>query len=181
MREPEPATVRAAADGDLDAFEGLVRAFQEPVWRFLRGMVNDPALAEDLAQETFLRVFSRLDTFAYRSRFSTWLFQIARNLAVDALRSRERRQLLPLRIGPRSAPPGHELRGEVAEAVRSLSPKLREPLLLIEIMGFSCRETAEILSIPEGTVKSRMFHARKALVAWFDADTDTDGQVRHEV
>ena len=54
----------------------------------------------------------------------------------------------------------------------TLSPKLREALLLVEVMGFTCRETGQILSVPEGTVKSRLFHARRELVAWFEADTD---------
>lgn len=178
MREPEPEVVRAAAEGDLDAFDILVRSFQEPVWRFLRGMVSDPALAEDLAQETFLRAYTRLDTFAFRSRFSTWLFQVARNLAVDALRRRERRNLLPVRLGPAASPPGVELGSELAAAVASLSPKLREALLLVEVMGFSCREAGQILSVPEGTVKSRLFHARQALVAWFEAD---EGRVSGEM
>lgn len=173
MLDPDPETVRAAAAGDVDAFESLVRTFQEPVWRFLRGMVGDPMLAEDLAQETFVRAFYRLDTFGFRARFSTWLFQVARNVAVDALRSRERRRLLPLRLGPPPVAPGPELRSEVAAAVASLSPKLREALLLVEVMGFSCREAGAILGVPEGTIKSRLYHARRALVAWFAAD---DGQ-----
>lgn len=172
MQEPEPEVVRAAAGGDLDAFDVLVRSFQEPVWRYLRGMVSDAALAEDLAQETFLRAFTRLHTFAYRSRFSTWLFQVARNLAVDALRGRERRNLLPTRLGPTTPAPGVELGSELGAAVATLSPKLREALLLVEVMGFTCRETGQILSVPEGTVKSRLFHARRQLVAWFEADAD---------
>lgn len=179
MQEPDPVLIRAAAAGDLDAFEQLVRRYQEPVWRFLRGLVSDRALAEDLAQETFLRAFHRLDTFGFRSRFSTWLFQIARNLAVDALRSRERRRALPFRIGPPAPPPGIELGTELATAVDTLSPKLREALLLVEVMGFSCREAAAVLGIPDGTVKSRLFHARRHLVEWFQAGTD--GQVHGEV
>lgn len=169
MQEPDPQVIRAAARGDLDAFEDLMRAFQEPVIRFLRGLVSDPALAEDLAQETFLKVYRRLRTFRFRSKFSTWLFQIARNAAVDALRSRERRQLLPIRIGPDRQPPGPEMRIEIDAAVASLSPKLREALLLVEVMGLTCREAGEVLGVAEGTVKSRLFHARSRLVAWFEA------------
>jgi RNA polymerase sigma-70 factor, ECF subfamily len=86
VQEPEPRVVRAAVDGDLDAFEVLVRSFQEPVWRFLCAIVRDAALAEDLTQETFLRAFDRLSGFRFESRLSTWLYRIARNLAVDALR-----------------------------------------------------------------------------------------------
>ncbi|HEX9889978.1 MAG TPA: sigma-70 family RNA polymerase sigma factor [Nitriliruptorales bacterium] len=179
MEEPDPVMIRAAAAGDLDAFERLVRRYQEPVWRFLRGLVSDRALAEDLAQETFLRAFDRLDSFGFRSRFSTWLFQIARNLAVDSLRRRERRRALPWRVGPNTEPPGPDLGTELASAVSSLSPKLREALLLVEVMGFSCIEAGAILGIPDGTVKSRLFHARRQLVEWFEADDD--GQVHGEV
>lgn len=172
VQEPDPEVVRAAAAGDLAAFEELVRTYEEPLWRFLVGMVRDPALAEDLAQETFLRVHRRLDTFAFRSRFSGWLFQIARNLAVDALRSRDRRALLPVRVGPTSSPPGIELRAELREAVAALTPKLREAILLVEVLGFTCREAGGILGVAEGTVKSRLYHARRRLVAWFEADAD---------
>src|SRR6185503_1351136 len=90
VEEPDPTVVRAAAAGDLEAFDALVRMYQQPVWRFLCRLVRDPALAEDLAQETFLRAFRKLDTFAHQSRFSTWLFQIARNAGIDALRRRDR-------------------------------------------------------------------------------------------
>lgn len=178
MQEPDPQLIRAASEGDLDAFDVLVRSYQEPVWRFLRGLVRDPALAEDLTQETFLRAFNRLPTFAFRSRFSTWLFTVARNLAVDAVRKRERRRLLLVRLGPDAGPPDTGLRAEVGAAVDSLSDKLREALLLVEVMGFTCREAGEILGIAEGTVKSRLYHARARLVAWFDADVDEARQER---
>ncbi len=86
MEEPDPVLLRAATAGDLDAFEALVRLYQQPVWRFLCHLVRDPGLAEDLAQETFLRAYRNLAGFAHQSRFSTWLFQIARNAGIDALR-----------------------------------------------------------------------------------------------
>jgi RNA polymerase sigma-70 factor (ECF subfamily) len=172
VQEPDPDLVRAAAAGDVDAFEALMRGYEEPVWRFLRAMVRDPVLAEDLAQETFLRVYRRLPTFAFRSKFSTWLFQVARHVAVDALRSRERRDLLPVRLGPdrSGGSPAPDLRTEVHAAVGTLSPKLREALLLVEVLGFTCREAGSVLGIAEGTVKSRLFHARSRLLAWFEAD-----------
>lgn len=174
MQEPDPGVVRAAAAGDLDAFEVLVRAFQEPIWRFLRSMVGDPALAEDLTQETFLRAFDRLATFRFEAKLSTWMFQIARNRAVDALRVRARRDRLPSLLGPVDTPPGAELRTEVNAAVAALSDKLREALLVVEVMGFTCREAGEILGVAEGTVKSRLFHARARLVTWFDDQSSTD-------
>ena len=94
MEEPEPAVVQAAMDGDLAAFERLVRSYQAHVWRFLRHLLGDAALAEDVTQETFLRLYQRLPTFAGRSRFSTWVFRVARNAGVDALRAARRHDRL---------------------------------------------------------------------------------------
>lgn len=168
MQEPDPEVIRAATRGDLDAFSELVRAFQEPVWRYLCTMTANPAEAEDLAQETFLRAFDHVGSFGFRSKFSTWLFRIAHNLAVDALRRRDRRRLLPARIGPDQHDPGPALSTELEAALATLSPKLRSALLLVEVLGFTCRDAGQLLDIPEGTVKSRLFHARNELVAWFE-------------
>lgn len=170
MQEPDPEVIRAAARGDLDAFTALVRDLQEPVLRYLTTMTSNPTEAEDLAQETFLRAFDRLGSFRFRARFSTWVFQIAHNLAVDALRRRDRLRLLPARIGPTTDAPGPELRSELQAALATLSPKLRSALLLVEVMGLGCRDAGRVLGIPEGTVKSRLYHARRDLVAWFDDD-----------
>lgn len=175
MEEPDPVVVRAAAAGDLDAFDALVRLYQQPVWRFLCHLVRDPALAEDLAQETFLRAYRRLDGFAHQSRFSTWLFQIARNAGIDALRRRERdaRLLTVVPVPGDGATP--ELGAELDAGLASLSPKLREAVLVVEVLGYRYREAAVILGVPEGTVKSRVHAAREQLVAWFAAGTDQEG------
>lgn len=172
MQEPDPEVVRRAAAGDVAAFDVLVRTYQEPVWRFLRHLVTDSSLAEDLAQETFLRAFTRLDGFRFQCRFSTWLFQVARNLAIDHLRSRDRRRQLRLLLRPADPEPGPDVQHEVAEAVRSLAPRLREALVLIEVGGFTYREAGRILEVAEGTVKSRVFSARRALTAWFEPEED---------
>src|SRR5262249_6791050 len=79
VEEPEPATLRRAAAGDRAAFELLVRTYQVHVWRYLRHLLGDAQLAEDVTQETFLRVYLRLGTFKATSRFSTWVFQVAHN------------------------------------------------------------------------------------------------------
>lgn len=169
MQEPDPEVIRAAVRGDLDAFSELVRDLQEPVWRYLCTMTANPAEAEDLAQETFLRAFDQLSSFRFRAKFSTWVFRIAHNLAVDALRRRDRRRLLPVRIGPDQDAPGPQLKTELEAALATLSPKLRSTLLLVEVLGFSCRDAGRLLGIAEGTVKSRLFHARNNLAAWFEA------------
>lgn len=171
MFDPEPALVRDAASGDLDAFEELVRGLQAPVWRFVLGMVRDPALAEDVTQETFLRVFDRMGSFRFESRFSTWVFQIARNQAVDAMRRRDRQRQVAVTLVDDTSPP-EGLHSEVEAAIATLSDRLRAALLLVEVAGFSCREAGEILGVPAGTIKSRLFHARRQLVDWFTADAD---------
>jgi RNA polymerase sigma-70 factor (ECF subfamily) len=169
VEEPEPAVVRAAAAGDLAAFELLVRRYQAHVWRFLRHLLGDAALAEDVTQETFLHLYRRLPTFAGRSKFSTWVFRVARNAGIDALRAVRRQDRL-LEALPAPAPgPAPDARVEAMAAVASLSPKLREALLLVEVFGFTYREAAEVLAVPEGTVKSRVFQARLRLTAWRDA------------
>ena len=167
--------VRAAMDGDLAAFERLVRCYQAHVWRFLRHLLGDAALAEDVTQETFLRLYQRLPTFAGRSRFSTWVFRVARNAGVDALRAARRHDRLLAALPPPPPGPPPEARVEAMAAVASLSPKLREALLLVEVFGFTYREAAEVLRVPEGTVKSRVFQARVRLVAWRDEGSGGSG------
>jgi RNA polymerase sigma-70 factor (ECF subfamily) len=166
VEEPEPAVLRAAMAGDRDAFERLVRMYQPLVWRFLRHLLRDEVLAEDVTQETFIHLYQRLPSFRFRCKFSSWVFRVARNAGVDAIRSRERRDRLARALPQPTSAPAPETRAEVQAAVDSLTPKLREALLLIEVLGLSYREAAEILRVPDGTVKSRVFQARQRLAAW---------------
>ena len=168
MEEPEPALVRAAAAGDLAAFEQLVRAYQQHVWRFLRRLLGDGAAAEDVAQETFLRVYRRLPTFSFESKFSTWVFRIARNAGIDEVRSRNRRARLADRVALATVPPPSppDTRLEIQAALASLPVDLRETVVLVEVLGLRYREAATVLGVAEGTVKSRMFSARSLLHRW---------------
>ena len=176
MEEPEPDTLRAAMACDTAAFEELVRLYQAPVWRFLRHLVGDADLAEDLTQETFLRAYRQLSRFRSRSKFSTWLFQIARNAAVDAQRGDARRRRLGQRlVAPRDVP-SPAAAHEIDAALASLSPRLREALVVVEVLGFPYRRAAEMLSVPEGTVKRRVFDARKRLAVWMaEGEERADG------
>ena len=88
MNDPDPRTLVRAREGDLAAFEDLVRQFQGDVWRFAYHFTRDRALADDVTQETFLRSFRFLGTFRGDSKFSSWLFRIARNCAMDQIRAR---------------------------------------------------------------------------------------------
>lgn len=178
MYEPDPQTVAAAAAGSVAAFGELVDGYRVPVWRFLTHLVADRALAEDLTQETFLRIYRNLDRFEGRSKFSTWVFQIARNLGIDALRRRERRDLLPIRIGrQRTEVPSPEDGVTVASILDGLEPTLREAILLVEILGLTYREVAGVIGVPEGTAKSRVFRARRALADQLRDDEEVADEV----
>lgn len=169
MQEPDPGVVRAAARGDTAAFTEVVRTLQAPVWRFLVHLVGDPALAEDLTQEVFLKVHARLRTFRYRSHLSTWVLAIARNAGIDALRRRDRRARLLTELPPPAPAPDRTGALEVTAALESLSTPQRDAFLVVELLGMSYREAGVALGVPEGTVKSRVHHARRHLVAWMEA------------
>ena len=174
MLEADPHTIRTAAAGDHQAFEVLVRTYQEPVVRFLAHLLSDRALADDVAQETFLRCYQKLDRYSFEGRFSTWLLRVAHNAGIDAIRGRIRRERLVVPRVTESTDP--VLRAELVAALATLPMRLREPLLLVEVTGLRYREAAEVLGIPEGTVKSRVAHARAQLAAWFRAgDTGKSG------
>jgi RNA polymerase sigma-70 factor (ECF subfamily) len=155
--------VQRARRGDLVAFEDLVREFQADAFRFAWHLTRDRQLAEDVTQEAFLRAFRFLGGFRGDRKFGSWLFSIVRNCAMDALR-RARRPESPWdeRTTPRSvADPS--ARVELAAALRSVSSEHREAFLLVEVFGLSYQETADVLGVAVGTVKSRMFRARQAL------------------
>lgn len=172
MYEPDPELIRAAGAGDTAAFEELVRAYQSHIWRFLRHLLGDPELAEDITQETFVRVYRKLGTFRFRSKFSTWVFQVARNAGIDAVRSRQRRERLHtlMKPGASEVTLGGELAVEIDAALQSLNPKLREAFVLIEASGLTYREAGRTIGVPEGTVKSRVYHAREQLLSWMSVE-----------
>jgi RNA polymerase sigma-70 factor (ECF subfamily) len=167
--------------GDLTAFEQVVRQHQQSVWRFLRRLLGDAAAAEDVTQETFLRVHRRLPSYGFRSSFTSWVFQIARNAGIDELRARARRdRLAPALAGAAGVVPAAtgrtgEARAEIDAALATLTVDLREALLLVEVLGLPYAEAASVLAVPVGTVKSRVFTARLRLAAWARAGEDDDG------
>ncbi len=166
LEEPDPQLLDSARAGDRRAFEALVRTYQADIWRLSLHLTNDRGLADDVTQDTFVRVYRFLPRFRGESKFSTWLFAIARNCALDELRRTKRRFVLVER-----AKIEEELHAiseattaiEVREAVVSLPVELREAIVLIDMLGESYRDAAAILALPEGTVKSRVHRARHGL------------------
>jgi RNA polymerase sigma-70 factor (ECF subfamily) len=175
MDEPDPRVIRAAAGGDVAAFTALMRDAQPHVWRFLRHLLGDEHLAADVTQETFVRVHRSLGQFRHEARFSTWLFTIARNAAVDEQRRGAQRRRLEAAIAhPRPAADA-SLGAEVRAALATLSPRLREAFVLVEVFGRTYQDAGEVIGVPTGTVKSRVFRARVELVRWFDAGVAREG------
>jgi RNA polymerase sigma-70 factor (ECF subfamily) len=157
--------------GDEGALATLLARYKGPLYGFLNRRVGDAA-ADDLFQESWLRVVRARDRFDPRRRFSTWIFQIANNLCRDRGRRRavETRYLESLaqsrpRGAEHAATPPEELRLEMRQRLDALPERLREVLVLRYYQQLSERDIAEILAIPRGTVKSRLHAAVKALRA----------------
>jgi RNA polymerase sigma factor (sigma-70 family) len=163
VQDPDPRTLARARGGDLDAFEELVRAYQADVFRFTQYLTRDRDLAEEVTQETFLRAFRFIARFRGDSKFSSWLLRIARNCAMDALRGRRRQEQQEQGAEPVAVTDGGVARAELDAALAAISPEHRQVFLLVEIFGLSYQETADVLHVNVGTVKSRMFRARKGL------------------
>jgi RNA polymerase sigma-70 factor (ECF subfamily) len=175
VREPEPSTISAAAAGDQTAFVDIVQLFQLPVWRFLTRLLNDATLAEDITQDTFVRVHRSLRTFDGRSRFSTWVFGIARNAGLDAIRRQQRRPQVVGEIPSEMATSADVgARFEIESALAALPDRQREALLLVEVLGLTYREASSLVSVAEGTIKSRVYYARLQLHRWMEEGVRVD-------
>jgi RNA polymerase sigma-70 factor (ECF subfamily) len=164
VNEPDPQDVDAARRGDTRAFARLVRTYQADVWRFAYQILGDRDLADDVAQDAFVRAFRFLRRYRGDARFSTWLFSITRNCAMDELRRSARRARIEVRAtAERQISSDLRLRVEVREALAGLPLDLRAPVVLIDMFGLSYREVASVLGLAEGTVKSRVHRARHTL------------------
>lgn len=167
MERPEAAMVRAAAVGDPVAFHELARAIQGHIWRYVVHLVGDPTMADDVVQEVLLRLHQKLRTLRDADRFVPWVLALARNAAYDAGRARRRDRLHLVAadevVGTRAAGDPH-LEVEIEDALGRLAPDLREALVMVGIVGLSYEEAAVAVGVPEGTVKSRVFRARKQML-----------------
>src|SRR5205085_7243873 len=168
LPQPDFGVLRKAQRGDERAFSIIVRAYQVPVYNYVLRLVGDRALAEDLTQEVFLRVFQGLPRSALHSKFTTWLFQVTKNRVLDELRAVERRPSALVTLD--DVPPLEvvdapfertEAIDAVWRAVESLNVDLKMALLLRDVVGMSYNEIADSLEITLATVKWRIFKARE--------------------
>ena len=176
----EDLMVRVAED-DERAFAELVRRFQGRVTNLVSRVLNDRECADDLAQEVFVRVFVHRRNYRHGSKFSTWLFTIAANLAKNEIRRRVRRrnwfsldalqellsdsviQLADPAEGRESSLEREQLQEAVGRAIATVPEKYRLALVLRDIEGLPYEEIAQVLGIPGGTVRSRINRARSML------------------
>ncbi len=179
---PEPsdeALMAALAAGDLPALDVLMLRWQRPLHAFLHRHLLNEADALDLAQETFVRLYRHRENYRPGARFTTWMFQIALNLARDHARKRERRRTDSLEAAPASAVAGLAAAGatpdtaarrseEVAAvraAIAALPEELREVLVLFEYEDRTHAEIAEIIGATPKAVETRLYRARDKLRA----------------
>ncbi|HSN82953.1 MAG TPA: RNA polymerase sigma factor [Polyangiales bacterium] len=177
----DEALLAAYRRGDTSAFEALLARYRHPLFNFVLRFVRDRGPAEELYQDTWLKVIERCDDFRGDSKFSTWLYTIARNLCVDHQRKMRFRAHASLEapnpgpspsVGERAANPGPSTEqlaaarrtgDRIVQAVQALPDEQREVFLLRQIQALAFHEIAEIVGVPANTVKSRMRYALERL------------------
>lgn len=172
--------VRRVQKGERGAFDLLVLRYQHKVVKLVARLLRDPAEAEDVAQEAFVKAYRALGSFRGDSAFYTWLYRIAVNTARNTMASRQRRPLdyeadlseseqsvvdSRMRHGdtPEAVALSDEIQRTVTEAIEALPEDLRTAIVLREVEGLSYEEIAEAMDCPVGTVRSRIFRAREAI------------------
>lgn len=176
--------VLLAREGREAAYRELVRRYERPIFSLLFRMVRDRELAEDLSQETFVKALNAIDSYRPEYKFSSWIFKIANNAAIDHLRRRELDtlslegsphaetpeavQATALQLGDRSENAldiveAKELGATIEEAIGRLRPEYRSCILLRHVEGLAYEEIAQTLDLPLGTVKTYIHRARNEL------------------
>ena len=181
MNYPEDVLIRGARTGDRGAFERLVLLYEKKVYNLAFRMMGNHEDASDVAQEAFLRAFSRLREFRGDSSFSTWLYRIVANVCLDELRRKKRqrvsylsepastedgdmaRQIASTDPGPEEFLERQEIKEAIQRAIESLPDDHRLIVILRDMNGLSYEEISAVLGCSLGTVKSRLNRARNAL------------------
>ena len=170
--------VATAIDGVDGSFEELVRRYQRPISAYVYRMLGDYEMALDLTQEIFIKVYSSLRRYRSEFKFSTWIYKIAHNAAVDQLRRNSTREQsltqtsdgdhfeLPIesgRLSPEQESERRERRVEIESVVRALPANYRELIILRHSQDLTYEEIVEVTGLPLGTVKNRLFRAREMM------------------
>jgi RNA polymerase sigma-70 factor, ECF subfamily len=182
LQANESALIKSACRGEREAFYELVRPYERMIYATAISVVNNPADAEEVAQEAILKAFSNLASFRAEARFSTWLIQITYNEAkmklrkahshlyesIDDQHASEEGDFWPRDYADWQPIPSelleqNEIRQAVQDAINSLSPGYREVLVLRDVQHLSIKETTTILGISEAAVKTRLHRARLLL------------------
>jgi RNA polymerase sigma factor (sigma-70 family) len=176
----EKKIIEKVLGGDANAFEELVLKYEKTVYNLALRMVGDRDDAFDMTQEAFIKAYGSLSSFRGDSKFSVWIYRIATNVCLDFLRSKSRKQQVSLTVSddddedaqldipdPSSTPEQQLIKKismqSVEEGLKTLPDKQRQILVMRELGGMSYAEIGKALSLEEGTVKSRIFRARKRL------------------
>ncbi|MCK4631768.1 MAG: sigma-70 family RNA polymerase sigma factor [candidate division Zixibacteria bacterium] len=180
MKDIETAQIARALNGDQRAYRQLTERHQTAIFHIVFKIVHDSEVASDLVQETFMKAFASLASYRSEYRFSTWLYKIAANASIDFLRKKRIKALsldreletkdgrVELEIPDYTYHPGRDLEAKeqklnINEAISSLPDKYREVIIYRHKDDKSYEEIADLLDIPIGTVKARIFRARELL------------------
>lgn len=176
--------LRDLSAGNTAAFDVIVERYNRPIANYLTRMLSDREKAFDLTQETFLRVYLNCKRYQFISTFSSWIYKIATNLALNELRRRKKVQFLPLvfkasrddgeeskvkdvedtrNFTPQEKMESNEIQSVIANEIQTMPLKYRTPLVLRDVQELSYIEISQITDLPIGTVKSRINRARKML------------------
>ncbi len=180
MQDNETALIEQALKGSQKAYETLAERHRQAVYHVIYKIVRDKETAHDLVQDTFMKAFSSLASYRSEFRFSTWLYKIAANCSIDYLRKKKINAMsldqqletkdgtVGIEVPDYSFHPGNELerkeqRFSIEEAIDSLPDKYKEVIIYRHKDDKSYEEIADLLNIPVGTVKARIFRARELL------------------
>ena len=175
-QDEERRIIAQVCAGDANAFEALVVAYQKQVYNLALRTVGNEEDAADMTQEVFLRAYRALGTFRGESKFSVWLYRLTTNVCIDFLRSRRRHPTVSLTAAdeddeqPQFDIPADEASGAVVRGLDQLPDDARRILILRELDGLSYAEIGKVLRLEPGTVKSRLFRARRRLCEFLRDD-----------
>ena len=188
-QDEEQRIIADVLAGDPARFEALVRVHEKGIYRLCCRMLGGEQDALDASQEAFFKAYRGLAGFRGDSRFSVWLYRLASNACLDILRKRSAAKELPLTDeeggmfdipdpgpSPQDAAERTETREAVQRALAALAPEHRQAVILRDVNGLSYEEIAAVTGLEAGTVKSRIFRARRRLAALLQADRNFSGR-----